>query len=168
MPDASPFTTLSRYAVTTVSPKSALVAVSRSIEARAMTARGETHLWVCLQDRAFNVRATRTVHDELAARGVTVHVYGCDVRADEPRPAGIHSHDISPHHLLAREWTVLLVSPDMALAMAAREVPTSAPQAADRDRRFEWLLSSDVADVRFAAATLPTDAFTPGTDYARL
>ena len=168
MPDTTPFTALKRFALTTVSPKSALVAVSRAIEARAMSVQGPARLWVCLQHEEFNTGRTRAVHDQLAFRGVRVDVYGQGVRAAGPRPTGIELHDLSGYSPIAREWTVLLVAEGLALGMAARELQHDAGPAAtrDRDRRFEWLLTADPDDIRFAASTLPADIFVPGTEFA--
>ncbi|WP_300540227.1 hypothetical protein [uncultured Nocardioides sp.] len=78
----------------------------------------------------------------------------------------LRGHDISEFGQLAQEWDVLLVTPDGALGLAARQVdPVPVGAADDLERRFEWVLSEDRADVVYAAASLPGDDFVLGRDF---
>ena len=168
MPDASPYASLSRHAEPRTSDKRALLALSRSIEARALAGAPHADLWVSLQHVRFHAGRTRRLHEDLARAGVRVHVYGVRVRDGRPAPPTMTFHDISEFGPLAQEWDVLLVTPDAALGLTARQVdplPLDA-HADDLERRFEWVLSEDRADVAYAAAALPGEPFVLGRDFS--
>ena len=137
MPDPSPFLTLSRHEPPRVSPKHALVSLSRSIEARARSAGPSARLWVCLQHVRFHTGRTRLLHRHLADSGVVVHVYGVGVRDGVPGPALLRAHDVSEFGLLAAEWNVLLLTPDRGLGLSARPAGGGRRQRDEReeDRR---------------------------------
>lgn len=166
MPDASPFVSLSRHQEPRTSTKRALLSLSRSIEARALASAPQAQLWVSLQHVRFHVGRTRRLHEDMARAGVEVHVYGVGVRDGRPGPVLLRGHDISEFGLLSHEWDVLLVTPQRALGLAARQVdPVTAEAGDDLERRFEWVLSEDRADVVYAAASLPGDDFVLGRDF---
>lgn len=167
MPDASPYTSLSRHQPARTSAKRALFALSRSIEARALASAPHASLWVSLQHVRFHSGRTRRLHEELARAGVAVHVYGVGVRDGRPGPSLLVGHDISEFGVLAQEWDVLLVTRDGGLGLAARQVDPFVVGAdqGDMDRRFEWVLSEDRADVVYAAASLPGESFVLGRDF---
>lgn len=166
MPDPSPFLTLSRHEPPRVSPKHALVSLSRSIEARARSAGPSARLWVCLQHVRFHTGRTRLLHRHLADSGVAVHVYGVGVRDGVPGPGLLRAHDVSEFGLLAAEWNVLLLTPNRGLGLSARELPETR-DLPDARRRFEWVVSEDADDVRYAVASLPDDPFVVGHDFGR-
>lgn len=169
MPDASPYASLSRHQQPRTSDKRALLALSRTIEARALAGAPHADLWVSLQHVRFHAGRTRRLHEELARVGVRVHVYGVRVRDGRPAPATMSFHDISEFGPLAQEWDVLLVTPDAGLGLTARQVVPSLPTESagpDLDRRFEWVLSEDRADVAYAAAALPGETFVMGRDFS--
>ncbi|WP_370039706.1 DICT sensory domain-containing protein [Nocardioides sp.] len=166
MPDASPFVSLSRHQEPRTSTKRALLSLSRSIEARALASAPQAQLWVSLQHVRFHTGLTRRLHEDMARAGVEVHVYGVGVRDGRPGPVLLRGHDISEFGQLAQEWDVLLVTPDGALGLAARQVdPVPVGAADDLERRFEWVLSEDRADVVYAAASLPGEDFVLGRDF---
>lgn len=168
MPDASPYASLSRHAEPRTSAKRALLALSRTIEARALAAAPDADLWVSLQHVRFHAGRTRRLHEELARGGVRVRVYGIGVRDGRPAPPAMSFHDISEFGPLAQEWDVLLVTPDSGLGLTARQadpVPLDA-HGDDLERRFEWVLSEDRADVAYAAASLPGGSFVLGRDFS--
>ena len=170
MPDASPYASLSRHQRPRTSDKRALLALSRSIEARALAGAPHADLWVSLQHVRFHSGRTRRLHVDLAAAGVRVHVYGVRVRDGRPAPEAMSCHDISEFGPLAQEWDVLLVTPDLGLGLAARQVEPLLPGqegegADDMARRFDWVLSEDRADVAYAAASLPGESFVLGRDF---
>lgn len=168
MPDASPYASLSRHQPSRTSDKRALLALSRSIEARALAGAPHADLWVSLQHVRFHTGRTRRLHEELARVGVRVHVYGVRVRDGRPAPDSMTFHDISEFGPLAQEWDVLLVTPDAGLGLTARQVVPTLPteDGPDLERRFEWVLSEDRADVAYAAASLPGGTFVLGRDFA--
>lgn len=167
MPDASPYASLSRHAEPRTSAKRALLALSRTIEARALAAAPHADLWVSLQHVRFHAGRTRRLHEELARAGVRVHVYGLGVRDGRPAPRTMSFHDISEFGPLAQEWDVLLVMPDTAIGLTARQVEPSfvGDGVDDLERRFDWVLSEDRADVAYAAAALPGGDFVLGRDF---
>lgn len=167
MPDASPYASLSRHQPPRTSDKRALLALGRSIEARALTAAPHADLWVSLQHVRFHAGRTWCLHDELARAGVRVHVYGVRVRDGRPAPTAMSFHDISEFSPLAQEWDVLLVTPDAGIGFAARQLVPTLPTdtSQDLERRFEWVLSEDRADVAYAAAALPGGDFVLGRDF---
>ncbi len=170
MPDPSPFTSLVRHGPTQVSTKRALVSLSRSIEARALAAGSAAQLFVCLQHVQFHQGRTRALHHRLARAGVEVHVYGVDVRDGVAAPPELSAHNVSGFGLLAQEWNVLLVTPRSGLGLWARQVdPVPGPTAPvnDLDRRFEWLVSENRANVVYAAAALSAADFVVGGDFSR-
>lgn len=172
MPDTSPYVALSRLVPPRTSAKRALLSLSRSIEARALASAPDAELWVSLQHARFHSGRTRRLHEALAAAGVTVRVYGVGVRDGRLGPPTLRCHDVSEFSPLASEWDVLLVTPDAGLGLVAQEVDPSAvgplvqgPAVADLDRRFDWVVSEDRADVVYAAASLPGDSFVLGRDF---
>lgn len=167
MPDPSPFTSLSRHVPVRTSSKRRLLALSRSIEARALADGHAAELWICIQHARFHSGLTRQIHRDLTLKGVTVHVYGVGVRDGAPHDPGLHRHDVSEFGLLAQEWNVLLVTPDEGLGLAARQVEPLAPRTrqVDLETRFDWVISENRADVVYAAAALPTEPFVLGHDF---
>jgi hypothetical protein len=167
VPDASPYASLSRHQAARTSDKRALLALSRSIEARALAGAPHADLWVSLQHVRFHAGRTRRLHVELARAGVRVHVYGVRVRDGRPVPDALSCHDISEFGPLAQEWDVLLVTPELGLGLAARQVEPLLPghHSDDMTRRFDWVLSEDRADVAYAAAALPGETFVLGRDF---
>jgi len=117
MPDPSPFETLSRHGRVRRSSKRHLLALSRSIEARALVAGEVGDLFVCLQRVEFHGGTTLRLHRGLANAGVRVRVYGVDVRQGLTRVPSVGLHDISARGVLAREWNVLLLTPELGLGL---------------------------------------------------
>lgn len=171
MPDPSPFVSLARHTQPRISTKAALLSLSRSIEARAVASGPDVEMWVCLQHHQNYGGVTRRTYEELAARGVRIHLYGTDIRIHQPTPLEPPSpwqentsfHDISEFGALVHEWNVLLVADDAALALTARQCdpapPANEPTSSDKQRRFEWLISENRADIIYAAASLPPEPF---------
>lgn len=160
MPDLSPFETLSRQGCVSRSGKRHLLALSRSIEARALVAGAAGELFVCLQRVEFHGGATLRLHRGLANQGVEVRVYGVDVREGLNRASSVHLHNISAQGVLAREWNVLLVTPEFGLGLSARQVlPRNGVAQNLADSEFDWVVSEDRDDVLYAARSLPTENF---------
>lgn len=162
MPDVSPFASLARGTTVRRSTKRHLLALSRSIESRALAAEPAAHLWVCLQHVDFHSGRTLALHRELASHGVGVSVYGIDVRGGSATSTPFDLHDISPHGLLALEWNLLLVTQTYGLGLAARQVATGEDMRVSSETTFDWVVSEDRADVQYAAESLPTDAYVVG------
>lgn len=153
---ASPFAHLSTVSPVDVSPRRALIALSRSLEARAFAGSADSTVWVCLQHARFLTPTTRGLYEALAGRGATVHLYGEEVRSVTPFGPGVHLHDLSPRSPLAMEWNILLVSDRGSAALSAQERPPSAELG---DRRFAWTTSEQPAEVLYAASSLPLQDF---------
>ena len=158
MPDASPYASLSRHADPRTSDKRALLALSRSIEARALTAAPHADLWVSLQHVRFHTGRTRRLHEDLARAGVRVHVYGVRVRDGRPAPSTMTFHDISEFGLLAQEWDVLLVTPDIALGLTARILPSSPVSTPTASVPGSALDSAETSSVSKSVKTLGNKA----------
>ena len=94
---------------------------------------------------------SRHVHTDRAALPLVV-VFGEGV-PEEPEP-GIRGVSVDADDPLATEWTVLVLGPDTAAGLIAREQPAAHPPADDGDRRFESVITFDRARVTAAARSL--------------
>jgi DICT domain-containing protein len=129
-----------------------LLAVSRSIEARALGTTDPVTVWVCLQRQEFLTRRTAAVYRELTAHGVNVHIYGAGLTVNHAVPRAT-MHDLAWDDPLTQEWNVIMLSNGIGWAMAARELPT-APGTPDVGRQFEWITTDSSRQVSVAATAL--------------
>ncbi|MCX6397635.1 MAG: hypothetical protein NTV23_14210 [Propionibacteriales bacterium] len=166
MPDPSPFISVARRATVSSTTKRHLMAISRSIEARALAAGPGARLWVCLQSVRFHGGRTLQLHHELAANGVRIDVYGVDVRQRLAPESPFGLHDVSARGPLALEWNVLLVTPEFGLGMTARQIGPELPheRTTDLDTRFDWAVSENRDDVQYAASALSGEDFVLADD----
>jgi len=122
-------------------PKSALVSVSRSLEARACAGRRGDRVVVALQHAVNLTPLTCGSLDEIAAHGVEVTVLGTglDVRLarSEARWRGV---ELAPDHALAREWLVVVQAAHLHVALLAREGRGST-SFGDQARPFDYVVT---------------------------
>jgi DICT domain-containing protein len=132
--------------------KSHLLAVSRSIEARALAQPERASLYICLQQRAFFTQRTAVVYRRLVARGARIHLFGVDLSAPDVLP-GANCHSLTWDDPLAAEWNVLLLCDGVGWALSARE-KLDQPAGPDRERRFDWLVTRANGRIAVAADAL--------------
>ncbi|MGN6605913.1 MAG: DICT sensory domain-containing protein [Jatrophihabitans sp.] len=149
---ATPFELLAATNPVGRASKTRLLAISRSIEARALAAPTRATLYICLQSREFFTTRTARIHQRLVERGATVHLFGNGV-TDPDVLAGGHCHHLPWDDPLAAEWNVLLLSDGAGWALAAREVDESRG-APDGERVFDWLVTAVGPRIAVAADSL--------------
>lgn len=132
--------------------KQTLHELCRHIERLALTADSTPIVLATVQHAGNLVGATRDMYTQIAQRSPLVVVFGEDV-PDEPEP-GIRGVTLASGDPLATEWTVLVLGPDTAAALIAREQPVERPPVDDGDRRFESVITFDRARVAAAARSL--------------
>ncbi|RZT18910.1 EAL domain-containing protein (putative c-di-GMP-specific phosphodiesterase class I) [Mycobacterium sp. BK558] len=131
--------------------KQTLHELCRHIERLALTADSTPIVLATMQHvENFGV-ATRDLYTQIAQRSPLVVVFGEGV-PDEPEP-GIRGVAVPPGDPLATEWTVLVLGPDTAAALIARE-QLGPPPRDDGDRRFESVITFDRARVAAAVRSL--------------
>lgn len=137
-PSQSPFTVLAEHRRTRLSRKGLLIEISKHIEAQAMNAGESTVVISTFQDAAFFTAATGQRYGRLAQRAAFVGAIGANMPAT-PRP-GIRGCVLAPDDPLIGEWDIAVVGPHYAAVLVARDLGDS---GADRQRRFEFILSHD-------------------------
>ncbi|KGI67282.1 EAL domain-containing protein [Mycolicibacterium rufum] len=132
--------------------KQTLHELCRHIERLALTADSTPIVLATVQNDRYFDGATLDMYTQIAQRSPLVVVFGEDVPA-EPEP-GIRGVSLSPSDPLSSEWTVLVLGPDTAAALIAREQPDGHPHLDDGDRRFESVITFDRDRVAAAARSL--------------
>lgn len=148
----TPYSLLARHRPTRIASKGLLFPLSLAVEASATQAHLPAVLLATFQ-HARNVPAsTHARFEEFARRLPVVGMFGESIAGlDIP---GAHLGDLAPDDPLCREWNVVALGAQSAVALAAREVP-GAP-GRDRDRVFSFATTRDRALVVAAARTLVT------------
>ncbi|MHA0286098.1 sensor domain-containing phosphodiesterase [Mycobacterium sp. C3-094] len=124
--------------------------LSRHIERLAISAESPPMVLATVQDQSKLSTTTMRTYVELAHRAPLVAMFGANVPSDLGNSIrGVHLAADDP---LMYEWTVLILGPDIAAGLIAREVsPAGTPQA---ERRFDMVITFDRALVTLGARCL--------------
>ncbi len=142
MLQATPFMLARRELAIRSAPKGRLMAVSRSVEARALVEPHGAQIWACLQDEGYFTSRTRAVYRELAEHGVDVHLLARGFEGRTSGIPGLHLHELPGGSPLGAEWNVLLLTPRDGWGLFAQERITDMALA-DAARPFDWATSED-------------------------
>lgn len=129
--------------------KGDLLAISMDIEQLAAHSHIQPVLLSAFQDADHFTPATARRYADLTESCALVVALGVGM-ASQP-VEGVRGGDLAADHPLADEWTVVVISPYLAVALIARDVGDDGP---DRDRRFDYVITHDRAVVRSAAEIL--------------
>ena len=135
--------------------KKTLVAFSRQIERLAAAADSPPIVLTTLEHRRNFTDATRRRYQLLAERSPLIAIFGHGLPVDLGQQ--IRGVDLDPNDPLCIEWTILVLGPDTATGLIARDCdPESALDANvdDGDRRFEMTMTFDRSRVALAARNL--------------
>ncbi len=146
---SSPFACLPSRARRRTSTKPLLVEISKQLEREALRL-GETCLVAATFQRAEHVTpATTRRYAALADTVGFVAVLGQGL-STEPLP-GVRGAHIDADDDIAEEWDLVVLAPHFSAALLARDL---GDDGADRERRFDYVLTYDRATVVRAAAAL--------------
>jgi len=148
----SPFGLLGQHHRPKTARKKTVVAFSEHIESLAARAADPPIVLTALQQTRHLTPRTLARYRDLAARSPLVAVFG-EQMFPEPAP-GIRGVALRSDDPLGSEWTVVTLGPHTAAALIAREHPGNTPDTADRDRRFDFVMTYDRALVTAAARNL--------------
>lgn len=134
--------------------KRELLAISRTLEARALTGGAHTVL-VTFQDRRHLTAKTRASYARIARQGATVHVYARGLVSDYlPDSDGLSHVALTAADPLVLEWDIVVLGA-APFAFVARDLdPSTAVVGADLDRPFSWVRTDDRRLVERAAQVL--------------
>jgi EAL domain-containing protein (putative c-di-GMP-specific phosphodiesterase class I) len=132
-----------------VGRKDILLSVTRALEAQALDLGAHAVIAAAFQDVRHFTPATRVLYEELGARTSLTVALGVNM-PDPPAP-GVRGADLSPDDELVGEWDIAVLSPHYAGALVARDLGDT---GADRERRFEFVLTFDRDLVTEVAASL--------------
>lgn len=147
-PAATPFSVVAAHRDTIRSDKELLLPLSSYLEQRALAVEPGVLLG-CFQDARYFTPGTRRRYEQLAPGTVLTGALGVGMPAAPA--AGVHSSRLDPADPLRGEWNVVVVGPQFAGALVARDLGDDGP---DRQRRFDAVLTQDRALVIEAALTL--------------
>ncbi|KMO80486.1 EAL domain-containing protein [Mycolicibacterium obuense] len=124
--------------------------LSRHIERLATTAESPPMVLATVQDQSKLSDATMRTYTKLARRAPLVAMFGANVPDDLGN--GLRGVHLAASDPLVHEWTILVLGPDIAAGLIAREVsPPGTPQA---DRRFDMVITFDRSLVTLGARCL--------------
>jgi EAL domain-containing protein (putative c-di-GMP-specific phosphodiesterase class I) len=129
--------------------KRLLLALSRQLEAEAITLGPEAVVIAAFQDIEFFTPSTRRRYVELAEHAAFVAAVGAGLPG-EPAP-GVRGASIASDHPLRGEWCVMVIAPHFAGAFVARDQGDRGP---DLDRTFDFFLTYERRLVLEAARSL--------------
>jgi hypothetical protein len=133
--------------------KQTLIELSRHIERMAVTAENPPIVLATLQKSEDWRGAAKAIYVDIAKRSPLVAVFGENVPGKlGPRVRGVKLDSNDP---LSREWTILVLGPDTAAGLIARERSCSASISDDTEnRRFDMVVTFDRDCVTAAARNL--------------
>lgn len=133
--------------------KQTLIAFSRQIERLAAAADSPPMVLTTLEHSRYFTPTTRRRYEQLAETSPLIAIFGHGLPVDLGRR--IRGVDLDPSDPLCIEWTILVLGPDTATGLIARECETpSGTEVADGDRRFEMTMTFDRSRVALAARNL--------------
>jgi EAL domain-containing protein (putative c-di-GMP-specific phosphodiesterase class I) len=152
----TPFGILAAARVPREATKELLLPMSHHLEGHALTAAEPPVLLADFEQAAHFTPATARRYERLAPRCAFVAAFGAGM-ADGPVP-GVRGADLAEDDPLAGEWTVIVVGPHYAAALAALDLGDT---GRDRDRRFRFVVTHQ-RDLVVAAARSLLRRVTPG------
>ncbi len=124
--------------------------LSRHIERLATTAESPPMVLATVQDQSKLSASTMETYTEIAQRAPLVAMFGAKVPCDLGNGIrGVHLDNDDP---LVKEWTILILGPDIAAGLIARELSSSGADQADR--RFDMVITFDRALVTLGVRCL--------------
>ncbi|TRW80445.1 EAL domain-containing protein [Mycolicibacterium sp. 018/SC-01/001] len=124
--------------------------LSRHIERLATSAESPPMVLATVQDQSKLSASTMRTYTEIAHRAPLVAMFGAHVPCDLGH--GIRGVHLATDDPLMHEWTILVLGPEIAAGLIAREVsPPGTPQA---ERRFDMVITFDRALVTLGARCL--------------
>lgn len=147
-PEDSPFSVVSACRPTIRATKDLLLPLSRHLERRGQAVEPGVLLG-CFQHARHFTPATRRRYEELARSMVLTAALGVDMPAVPA--AAVRGGRLSADDPLRGEWNVILVGPQFAGALVARDLGDDGP---DPQRRFDAVITHDRELVIKAALTL--------------
>lgn len=149
---ASPFDALAARVPIRQERKDTVLALSRYLEQQAVDAMNPPIVLASVQRAEFFRGRTRRCYERLAAAAPLVAVFGEDV--PEHPGTRVRGACITADDSLSTQWIVLMLGASDAAALVAREVTDGIGTVADRDRRFDVMLTHDRDLVTAAACML--------------
>jgi EAL domain-containing protein (putative c-di-GMP-specific phosphodiesterase class I) len=148
-----------------VAAKADLFAMSRAMERQALEVTEPAVILAAFQSARHFTPASAAMYARLARRSAFVGAFG-EGLSEEPAP-GVRGASLAANERLAGEWDVVVVGPHQAVALVARDLGDSGP---DAQRRFRFALLRDRALVLRAARGLMLEivARTGGGEQSRL
>ncbi|WP_160876194.1 DICT sensory domain-containing protein [Nocardioides flavescens] len=143
--------------------KLSLLGLSWAIEDEVAASGAQGHLFGAFQQWR-NFASARARWDELARTARSTHVFALD--GEVATSDALHAVHLEPDAPMVREWTVVHDSPELAVALAAWELPGQSGLP-DRERVFESVWTLDPAAVRDAARLCASVAAGRGDTDAR-
>lgn len=147
---STPFDIVADRADVRTERKDTLVALSRYIESQAVAAANPPIVLAALQSVEHFTEATRSRYRRIGAASPLVALFGERLPAD--LGPNLRSVPLAPHDSLTAEWIVLVLGPDTATALIARE--EHGEPRADGERYFAAALTNDRLLVTLAARSL--------------
>lgn len=147
-PEDTPFSVVALRRPTIRATKELLLPLSRHLEQRGQAAEPGVLLG-CFQHVRHFTPATRLRYEELARTTVLTAALGVDMPAHPA--AGVRGGRLVADDPLRGEWNVIVVGPQFASALVARDLGDDGP---DRQRRFDAVITHDRELVIKAALTL--------------
>ena len=129
--------------------KRLLLALSRQLEAEALSLGDEAVLMATFQEKRFFTERSSNRYVQISKQAAFVGALG--VGMDSKPAAGVRGARLAPDDPLRREWDVVVVGPHFAGAFVARDLGDVGP---DSDRRFDFFVTYDRALVLEAARAL--------------
>ena len=147
---STPFDIVAHSAEVRTERKDTLVALSRYIESQAVAAASPPIVLAALQHVEHYTEATRQRYRRIGSASPMVALFGERLPAD--LGPNLRSVPLDAHDPLTAEWIVLVLGPDMATALIARE--EHAGPRSDGERYFAAALTNDRLLVTLAARSL--------------
>ncbi len=149
----SPFDLVASGAPLRTARKQILIALSRHIENQALQTADPPMVLSALQQAQNFTTATRARYLGLAAVSPLVAIFGERLPADLGH--GIRGVHLEPADTLRKEWTVVALGAQLAVALIAREWDDADNHLrSDGDRRFDFTVTYDRALVAAVARNL--------------
>ena len=135
--------------------KRELLAASRRLERRLLTARPQTVL-VTFQHREHLTARSRDAYAGLARDGAQVFAFARGLVSDyRPESWELRTVSLTSHDPLVSEWDIVVIGDGVAEAFVARDLtPGTEVVGKDLDRPFSWTSTTDPALVQAAAESL--------------
>jgi EAL domain-containing protein (putative c-di-GMP-specific phosphodiesterase class I)/DICT domain-containing protein len=138
---AAPFDLVRHQGMTSrVGRKDIVIALSAHIEQQARVTADPPMVLTALQHDRYFTATTRATYLDLANSCPLVAIFGEGLPAQ--LGAGVRGVALDSTDPLSREWTVLALGPQLAVALIAREHPHP-PDLAQADRPFDFVLTYD-------------------------